>query len=103
MRVSLKFSEEGAETQPDDPYDAFGEDASRHFACAELPVDEDDRHLYDLESLLIALILHLDLERISFEADSVEIYGFEHPSAIAYEAGRGVAQRHPGDEAHIGR
>ena len=47
--------------------------------------------------------LHLDLERISLELDSVKVNRQQHLATIAHVACRGVAYLHSRDQADIGR
>ena len=86
------LSGEFGPAQAHDSEEGFAEDASRHLACAELAVDEDDRHLLDTVSEREGCELHLNLEGIALEAYGIEVDAFEHLSGIAYESGCGVAE-----------
>lgn len=97
------FAEHRAQAELQDAEDGFGEDASRHFARAELTVDEDDRDLDDFELALESLEFHLYLESVSFELDFVKVYCLKYVPSIADETGCRVAQVHTGHKPHICR
>ena len=97
------LSGEFGPAQAHDSEEGFAEDSARHLACAELAVDEDDRHLLDTVSEREGCELHFDLEGIAFEANGIEVDAVEHLARIAYESGCRVAEVDSEHGADVGR
>ena len=95
------FAEPGADFEAEDAQQRLGEDASGHFACAQDPVYEDNRHFDDFEAALVGSELHLNLEGIAFEAYLVQFDGLEDLAPVTLETGGGVADINAQDGAHV--
>lgn len=83
--------------------DTFFDDASMHFGLAMGSVLEKNRDFLDLESGAPGFVFHFDLEGIADKSDLVEVQLLQYVSAVAHESGRGVFDRHTGDEPGIER
>ncbi len=80
-------------TTSNDVDKCLGHDILAHLAAAHCAVREDDRNLFDAETLAIDLHHGLDLECVALEADEIEVERLQDVAAIALEAGRTVADR----------
>lgn len=87
--------------QLDDTENGFTENTAVHLRATQLAVDEDNRHFHHFEPALIGSEFHLYLKGITFEADGIEVDGFQHLAAVALEAGSGIMNRQTGDESHV--
>ena len=87
--------------QPDYPEYSFTEDTAVHFGDTQLAVDEDDGYFLYFEAAFVGSELHLYLEGVSLEVDTVQIDGFQYPAPVTYESGCSVVDGQPGDEAYI--
>lgn len=85
------FAEHGFQAQFEHSEKALAEDASAHFAGAELAIDEYDRYLHHFKLAFEGLKLHFNLESISFEFNLVKGDSLQYSATIAYEAGCRVA------------
>ena len=85
---------------PDHPH-GFQDDLFRHFRGPHLPVHEHDGDFLDLQPALPAVIIHLDLERVSIGTNTVQVDVLENGSAIALEAARGVGEGHSCDNTDV--
>ncbi len=95
------FLEPAVEPEAYDSEEGFGEDSSAHFGDSFYSVDEYDGYFFDFESALVGSEFHLYLEGIAFEADGIEVDGFEYASFVAFESGCCVVDFEACDESDV--
>ena len=78
-------------------------DVSAHFALAHAAVDERDRHFVDAEAVLIAAVIHLDLEGVAVRANALQVQLLQHVPAEALEAAGQVVDGDTQDEPRVDR
>ena len=100
--MSFPFPEPRAESQADHAKNRFLENAARHFRSSFRTVLEDNRNFHNLETKLVDIVLHLNLEAVTHMVNLVKINGFERGGSVAFEAGRGVMNRNAQHNTYVG-
>lgn len=95
------FSEDAIPAQTHHTKEGLAKDATRHLADALLTINEDNRHLFDLEANAPGGELHLNLEAIALEANLVELDGLQHTTLVALETCGGVVNLEARNDAYI--